>query len=40
MTQNITVITGGSGGIGRSVIRKFLQNGDKVIVLDLQEIKD
>lgn len=40
MTQNVTVITGGSGGIGRSVIRKFLENGDKVIVLDVQEIKD
>lgn len=40
MTQNITVITGGNGGIGRSVIRKFLQNGDKIIVLDIQEIKD
>lgn len=40
MTQHITVITGGSGGIGRSVIRKFLENGDKVIVLDVQEIKD
>lgn len=40
MTQNVTLITGGSGGIGRSVIRKFLENQDKVIVLDLQEIKD
>lgn len=36
----ITVITGGSGGIGRSVVRKFLENNDKVIVLDMNEIKD
>lgn len=40
MKQNITLITGGSGGIGRSVVRRFLKNGDKVIVLDLKEIED
>ena len=37
---NVTVITGGSGGIGRSVVRQFLRNNDKVIVLDVNEIKD
>ena len=26
--ENITVIAGGSGGIGRSVVRKFLRKGD------------
>ena len=40
MAKKITVITGGSGGIGRSVIRKFLDNEDKVIVLDIQKIKN
>lgn len=39
MSKKVTVITGGSGGIGRSVIRKFLENEDKVIVLDIQTIK-
>lgn len=38
MSKKVTVITGGSGGIGRSVIRKFLENEDKVIVLDIQTI--
>lgn len=40
MKQKVTLIVGGSGGIGRSVVRKFLDNGDKVIVLDLNEILD
>lgn len=40
MARKITVITGGSGGIGRSVIRKFLDNEDKVIVLDIQKIRN
>ena len=40
MKEQVTVITGGNGGIGRSVIRKFLENGDKVIVLDIQDLKD
>ncbi len=40
MNKDITLITGGSGGIGRSVVRKFLENGDIVIVLDMNEIKD
>lgn len=40
MKENITVITGGSGGIGRSVVRKFLEANDKVIVLDVNKIKD
>lgn len=40
MKQHITVITGGSGGIGRSVVRKLLENNDKVIVMDVNEIKD
>lgn len=39
MENKITVISGGSGGIGRSVVRKFLET-DKVIVLDKNEIKD
>lgn len=40
MDKKVTLITGGNGGIGRSVIRKFLENEDKVIVLDIQELKD
>lgn len=40
MQNNVTVLTGASGGIGRSVVRKLLKNNDKVIVLDVNEIKD
>ena len=39
MENKITVISGGSGGIGRSVVRKFLEK-DTVIVLDINEIND
>lgn len=38
--ENITVIAGGSGGIGRSVVRKFLRKGDRVIVIDVNRITD
>ncbi|MBR2703968.1 MAG: SDR family oxidoreductase [Clostridia bacterium] len=38
--ENITVIAGGSGGIGRSVVRKFLRKGDRVIVVDINKITD
>ncbi|MBQ3407727.1 MAG: SDR family oxidoreductase [Clostridia bacterium] len=40
MKENITVIAGGSGGIGRSVVRKFLRKGDRVIVIDINKITD
>lgn len=40
MSKNITIIIGGSGGIGRSVVRKFLAKNDEVIVLDKNEIID
>jgi len=35
----ITVITGGSGGIAKSVVSKFLEK-DRVIVLDINDVKD
>jgi len=40
VSEDITVITGGSGGIGRSVVKKFLENNNKVVVLDVNEITD
>lgn len=40
MSKNITIIIGGSGGSGRSVVRKFLTKNDEVIVLDKNEIID
>lgn len=40
MKENITVIAGGSGGIGRSVVAKFLRKGDKVIVIDINKVSD
>lgn len=39
MDKKVTVITGGSGGVGKSVVRRFLEK-DVVIVLDINEIKD
>lgn len=39
MEKRVTVISGGSGGIGRSVVRKFLET-DTVVVLDLNTISD
>lgn len=38
MKKNITLITGGSGGIGRSVVKKFLDKGDQVIVWDVKQM--
>ena len=31
------IITGGSSGIGEAIVKKFLQNGAKVYVLDLND---
>lgn len=39
MEKKITVITGGNGGIGKSVVRKFLRK-DIVIVLDINSVND
>ena len=38
--QKITIITGGCGGIGKSVVKKFLENGDIVIVFDIKKMED
>lgn len=37
MDKNVILITGGNGGIGRSVVKKFATNNNKVIVFDLNE---
>jgi NAD(P)-dependent dehydrogenase (short-subunit alcohol dehydrogenase family) len=39
MEKRVTVISGGSGGIGRSVVRRFLET-DIVVVLDVNTISD
>ena len=40
MDKKVTLITGGNGGIGRSVVRKFLENGDLVVVFDINKINN
>ena len=37
LKDKIAVITGAAGGIGFAVARRFVQNGAKVVVLDLQK---
>ena len=38
MRDNVILITGGNGGIGKSVVDRFLRKGNRVIVLDLQDV--
>ncbi|CAG8981816.1 hypothetical protein HYALB_00013845 [Hymenoscyphus albidus] len=38
--NEIVVVTGGSGGIGKLVVKGFLEKGCKVIILDLTESED
>lgn len=38
--NNIIVITGGSGGVGKYVIKKFLNIEDKVINIDINPLRD
>lgn len=33
----VVLVTGAAGGIGRSLVRRFLANGDKVVAVDVQE---
>lgn len=40
MKEKVTVIAGGSSGIGISVVKKFLKKGDRVIVVDINKIAD
>lgn len=35
-----TVITGGTGGLGQAVVKRFLAGGDQVLVLDVREDGD
>ena len=39
MTGRICVITGASGGIGRQVCKRFIQNGDHVVMVDISKEK-
>ena len=36
--KKVVLITGGNGGIGRNVVKKFIDKGDYVIIADLNEI--
>jgi len=40
MRDNVILVTGGNGGIGKSVVGKFLRKGNRVIILDLQELPE
>jgi len=35
--ENIILITGGNGGIGKSVVAKFLRKGNRVIIWDVKD---
>ena len=38
MSNSVVVVTGGSGGIGQALIKKYLQEGCFVISADLEKI--
>ena len=40
MLNSIVVVTGGSGGIGKALIKKYLREGSYVISVDLENQKD
>lgn len=35
--QRVVVVTGGAGGIGRDLVRAFLEAGDRVVAFDLRQ---
>ena len=37
LRDKVAIITGGSGGIGCSIVRKFLEEGARVVVADIEE---
>ena len=40
MSNSVVVVTGGSGGIGQALIKKYLQEGCFVISADLEKTTD
>ena len=38
MSNSVVVVTGGSGGIGKALIKKYLQEGCFVISADLEKL--
>ena len=40
MSNSVVVVTGGSGGIGKAIIKKYLQDGCFVISADLEKTSD
>ena len=40
MSNSVVVVTGGSGGIGKAIIKKYLQEGCFVISADLEKTSD
>ena len=40
MSNSVVVVTGGSGGIGQAIIKKYLQEGSFVISADLENTTD
>lgn len=37
LDNRVAVITGGSGGIGRAAAKRFVDEGAKVLLVDLEE---
>ena len=40
MNYSVVVVTGGSGGIGKSIIKKYLREGFFVVSADLKNTND
>ena len=40
MSNSVVVVTGGSGGIGQALVKKYLQEGCFVISADLEKTTD
>ena len=40
MNNSVVVVTGGSGGIGQALIKKYIQEGCFVISADLEKTTD
>ena len=40
LKNKVAIVTGGSSGIGLAIVKRFKEEGAKVVIGDLQEPKD